>query len=470
MLAPSGVQVIRVISGDHELTALDFQKHYRLGIVHLMDTDRTFEKKYNRNGWPFLMVVNGQGQVVYTCNNLIDNDPELKKELQKIKQTREKPKTIEVDGVQYMTSTLERNGLKADSQNDRFPVIAAGNDGRIYTVYTSGRNGNSDILMRIFDGKAFTEIPVAATKFDEYDAAVAMDNSGQPWICWTSNQAGRYNIFLTNLADIQKGKPPIQITVAEDDAMHGRLVCDAENAVWVTYYRWQKMSGTSRDKEVYLRRWANGKLSKEIQVSPTDVPSYEDHTDPAIASLEDGVAVCWSWDYHKPKGYPQECESPTIFARRVNPDLSAGALFPLSGNSIESIPALSGPVENHLWCAWDSLDGRKKSLCVRSFSSQAADGSSVVISESLKHLCSPSFAFYKNQEGTLVWAETTDGQTWRLARADYDFASKSWGKKRFIEEKQHPRYPSAAYDNDGTLWIAYSVRTPKGRDVVIKSY
>jgi hypothetical protein len=43
------------------------------------------------------MVVNGQGQVVYTCNNLIDNDPELKKELQKIKQTEEKPKTIEVD-------------------------------------------------------------------------------------------------------------------------------------------------------------------------------------------------------------------------------------------------------------------------------------------------------------------------------------------------------------------------------------
>jgi hypothetical protein len=61
-----------------------------------------------------------------------------------------------------MTSTLERNGLKADSQNDRFPVIAAEMTQDIYRLYV-GRNGNSDILLRIFDGKAFTDIPVAAT-------------------------------------------------------------------------------------------------------------------------------------------------------------------------------------------------------------------------------------------------------------------------------------------------------------------
>ena len=469
-MAPSGVQTLRVISGDHELSALDFQKHYRLGVVHLMDTDRTFEKKYNRNGWPFLMVVDAKGQVVYTCNNLIDSDPALKKELQKIKQTKSAAQTVEADGIRYMAATLDPNTLKADVRNDRFTSIAAGKDGRVFAVYTSVRNGNSDILMRLWDGKAFTEVPVAATTFDEYDAAVAVDAAGRPWVCWTGNSTGRYNIFLTNLSDLKNGKPPIQISAADDDAMHGRLACDGHGAVWVTYYRWQKMGGTSRDKEVYLRRWADGNLSKEIQVSPTDVPSYEDHTDPAIACLGDGAVVCWSWDYHKPQGYPQECDAPTIFARTIQADMTAGAVFPLSGKAIESVPALSGPVGGVTWCAWDALSGAKKSLCVRALSPQGAVGSAAVISDGLKHLCSPSFAFFKTEKGCLVWAETTDGQTWRLARAEYDAATKSWGKKQRLEEQQNPRYPSAAYDNDGTLWIAYSVRTPKGRDVVIKSY
>ncbi|MHC4752948.1 MAG: TlpA family protein disulfide reductase, partial [Planctomycetota bacterium] len=71
------MQVIRVISGDNELSALDFQKHYRMPIVHLMDSDRAFERKYNKRGWPFLLLVDSEGQVVYRCNNMIERDREL---------------------------------------------------------------------------------------------------------------------------------------------------------------------------------------------------------------------------------------------------------------------------------------------------------------------------------------------------------------------------------------------------------
>ncbi|MEN6306901.1 MAG: hypothetical protein ABFD91_04025, partial [Anaerohalosphaeraceae bacterium] len=403
-MTSSGVQVVRVISGDHELTALDFQKHYRLNVVHLMDTDRTFEKQYNRRGWPFLMIVDAQGQVVYTCNNLIDNDPVFKQELQKIKQKELKPRTQNVVGISYMASTIENNAIKADSQNDRFTSIAAGSDGGIYAVYTSVRNGNSDILMRTNDGKAFTENPVSATQFDEYDAAITTDGTGKPWICWTSNQAERYNIFMTTPSDLKDGKAPIQITTADDDAMHGRLICDASNAVWITYYRWRKMSGNSRDKEIYVRRYAEGSLSTEIQISPTDVPSYEDHTDPAITCLNDRVVIAWSWDYHKPDGYPQDCESPTIFARSISPNFTVSKPFPLSGQSIDSVPALSAPIAGRIWCAWDLLEGKRKSLCVRSLSASQAAGTPFIVSNPLKHLCSPSFAFYKNQKGTLIWA------------------------------------------------------------------
>lgn len=435
-----------------------------------MDTDRVFEKQYNRRGWPFLMIVNEQGEVVYTCNNLIDSDPAFKQQLQKIKQKESKPQVQKADGIGYMAKTIENNALKADSQNDRFTSVAAGSNGEIYAVYTSVRNGSSDVLMRTYDGKDFNEIPVSATSFDEYDAAITTDNTGQPWICWTSNQTGRYNIFMTTLSDLKAGKSPIQVTDANDDAMHSRLVSDTSNAVWITYYRWRKMSGNSRDKEVYVRRYADGNLSTEIQISPTDVPSYEDHTDPAIACLDDRIVIAWSWDYHKPQGYPQDCESPTIFVRSISANLTVSKPFPLSGQSIDSIPALSAPINGRIWCAWDLLEGKRKSLCVRSLSANQAQAKPVIVSNPLKHLCSPAFAFYKNQKGALVWSETTDGQTWQLARSDYDMQANQWKPKQIIEEKQNPRFGSAVYDKNGTLWVAYSVQTPKGREVVIKQY
>ncbi len=429
-----------------------------------------FEKQYNRRGWPFLMIVNEQGEVVYTCNNLIDSDPAFKQQLQKIKQKESKPQVQKADGIGYMAKTIENNALKADSQNDRFTSVAAGSNGEIYAVYTSVRNGSSDVLMRTYDGKDFNEIPVSATSFDEYDAAITTDNTGQPWICWTSNQTGRYNIFMTTLSDLKAGKSPIQVTDANDDAMHSRLVSDTSNAVWITYYRWRKMSGNSRDKEVYVRRYADGNLSTEIQISPTDVPSYEDHTDPAIACLDDRIVIAWSWDYHKPQGYPQDCESPTIFVRSISANLTVSKPFPLSGQSIDSIPALSAPINGRIWCAWDLLEGKRKSLCVRSLSANQAQAKPVIVSNPLKHLCSPAFAFYKNQKGALVWSETTDGQTWQLARSDYDMQANQWKPKQIIEEKQNPRFGSAVYDKNGTLWVAYSVQTPKGREVVIKQY
>ena len=74
------------------------------------------------------------------------------------------------------------------------------------------------------------------------------------------------------------------------------------------------MGTRSRDKEVYLRRFENGEWSREVQISPKDVPAYEDHTDPTVSAYRDGVIVAWSWDFHPPlKGYSRYAQNPTIF-------------------------------------------------------------------------------------------------------------------------------------------------------------
>lgn len=462
--------VIRVISGDNELQALDFQKHYRMPAVYLMDSNRSFERQYNRNGWPFLVLVNAEGNVVYQCNNLAERDKTLMKQLHQISKTPQEPDIQPIGLVPYRKTTLEHNGEKDKAlRNERFTSIACGHDDAVYTVYTAEEDGESDVYLRIQKGDEQTQVcPVAATQADEYDGTVIIDTLGNVWICWTSNHIGRtFNIYLSNLESIQANKTPILISQSKEDAMHGRLAVDESNNIWITYYKWQRINNISRDKEVYVRKYANGVVSSEIHVSPDDVSEYEDHTDPDIAVLNNQPVVCWSWDFHKPEGYTQDAEAPTIFGRQIKQNRAAQKAFHISAKAIDMTPAL-GVCYDTVWCAWDSMGYKSKSLCVRPLTPGGVASHTVTIVENLVNVCNPNFAFHTNTKGILVWCQTENGVDWSLCRADYDFQQKKWCKSAKMTAEGNPRFASCVYDSQGQLWLAYSIQTDNGRKVVVK--
>jgi len=474
----SGLQVIRVITGDNELTALDFQKHYRMPVVHLMDSNVAFEGKYNRKGWePFLMLVDNEGNSIYRCVNLIDRDRKLQRLLKKLKGESFPAATKNVDGIRYMNSTLQRSGeIEESLQSERFTSIAAGLDGKIYTVFTSLKNGNSDIIMRIYDSNSLSEdISIAATDADEYDGTVLLDNKNQVWICWTSNAVdNKYQIHLTSLNGVRDGQKSLIVSKSNEDAMHGRMEADDSGSIWITYYIWHNMGPYSRDKEVYLRKYSNGTLSEEIHVSPTDVPVYEDHTDPSISILNGQVFVSWSWDFHQPEGYTKDAREPTIFVRTVNQDFELGKSFNISGLRIDAAPILSSANNNNIWCAWDSL-GRsqkdrvyRKNLYVRPLNAGNAIGREFAVVQNLVNVCSPCFAFDGEGNGVLTWSQSEDGKNWSLWKAEYDSDNDCWKQPVMIISEGNPRFGSCVYDTKGKLWIAYSVHTDKGRKVEMK--
>lgn len=445
-----------------------------MSVVHLMDPDRSFEREYNSRGWPFLMLIGPDGKLKYQCNNLLERERKLVSLLKKAKATRPDISAPLVDGVHYMPGTLERSGEdKGPQPCERFSSLAAGVNGQVYLVLTSSQNNNSDIMLRIWDGQTWSsDIPVAATEADEYDGTVIVDKNDKVWACWTSNaQDSRYNIYITNLESVRAGAQPTRVTDATDDAMHGRMACDAQGRLWITYYQWQKNRvGISRDKEVYVRRLAGPRMSEPIRISPTDVPSYEDHTDPAIVQLGNDMMVCWSWDFHQPRGYTREAREPTIFARTINNRLVLDRPFHLSHGHIDMLPVLgSGSQEGH-WCAWDSLAGgpNSKSLCVRPVTANAATAPTTMISRNLTHLCSPCFAFCDGQAGSLVWCQTQNGQDWTLEKSVLDANTGQWSSPRTLALEGDPRYASAVYDAQGQLWVAYSRETPEGRRVIAK--
>jgi len=187
--------------------------------------------------------------------------------------------------------------------------MAAGADGRVFLVFTSTRDDTSNVYLRAWDGATWScDRLLAPAQADAYGATVIVSPQNQAWFSWTGKAGSdRYNIFVTSLARLEANEDPIQVTQSNDDAMYARLAADGNGDLWIAYYRWQKNNkGISRDKEVFARRFRNGTLSKEVQISPTDVPSYEDHTDPAVALVGGRAMICWSWDFHQPKGlYPR---------------------------------------------------------------------------------------------------------------------------------------------------------------------
>ena len=83
--ANKGLATIRTVVGDNELAVMDFQKHYRLPFIQMLDTNRSFEKQYNKEGWTFLMLADCEGKIVYKVNKHSENDwHELKNILNKI--------------------------------------------------------------------------------------------------------------------------------------------------------------------------------------------------------------------------------------------------------------------------------------------------------------------------------------------------------------------------------------------------
>jgi peroxiredoxin len=478
--AGKGLVCIRVVAGDNELAALDFQNHFRLPMLQLMDTDRAFEKRYNRDGWTFLMVCDRQGRVVYTHHHLPDAGSEdwkkLRAAIDGVLSSPVEPQALKRDGTAYMRATLERSGeCESERLNERFASMACAPDGKMYLVFTAVRHDSCDVLLCWFDGTNWSQdIPVAATSAQEYDATVIADGQNRIWICWTASTGeGRHEIRLTSFSNPPRMESAVEVTHSEIDAMHGRMTCDKIGVAWLTYYKWYNVGRQgSRGKRVCLRRFESDAWSKEVEISPTDVPWHEKHFDPAIWPYANGVIVAWSWDFHPPnRGYSVFAEAPTVFIRRVDQHMSLGRISSVSGKNIDLTAALGVSGNDKVWAAWDSQsENRKKQVCIANPvpGSDFAPDQIHVLDGSMKNVYTPTFIPKPNEGLVLLWSETKDGKQWLLRASDFNAANNQWSQPQTIQSQGNPCFASGAYDKQGRLWVAYSIETERGREMFVR--
>jgi peroxiredoxin len=471
-----GLQVIRSVSYDGNLPAWEFQKHYRLPFVQLLDPTRQFESRYNRNGWPFVMLADSEGRVVFRQNRT--DWQALTRLIESLLPGRSPVETVEREGISYMPATVKRSGETRKLRAiDRFPSVACAEDGRVYVAFTTNRGGTQDVFLRVFDGKKWLpDRPVAATDADEFDGTVVVDRENHPWVSWTSNAGGSsYNIYVTCAAESSAKKTPTQLTHCDpqDGAMHARMAVDAEGRIWAAYYRWERIHGVSRDKEVYTRYREQDRWSEEIHVNPEDILVFDDHTDPAIIPLGKGVLISWSWDFHRVpenRNYSQVPKEPTIFLRQVEPGPRFERARAVSGTNIDSRPTIAMDSEGRVLCAWESTVGyRQKTISTRVEDLQHEEQPETGVSATgvSMDICTPCLAASPQGNVSLVWAEPAPTGQWTLRQARWNGKRNVWTSPKTLVFKGEPRFPSAAYAKNGTLWIAYCADKGNRREVVV---
>jgi hypothetical protein len=435
-------------------------------------------------------------------------EPGFRQALEGVLANVTRPDEVERDGISYMRPTLARSGETERARGrDWFPSIACASDGRIYVVFTRDRDAHGDVFLRVFDGTEWSEdYPVAATEADEYDGTVLVDRDDRVWVSWTGNPDGRnYSILVTSFTDPSGIPGPTQITQHDDDAMHARMACDAGGNVWIAYYKWHRIRSVSRDKELYVRRHSGGIWSDEVAVSPPDVPFWDDHFDPAIAAYRDGVVVSWSWDFHPPEGYTGAANRPTIFLRTIGPDFALGSPRTVSGGATDTAPTVAVGPNDRIWCAWSCVVHDEESGLGRhavylasppllsagmlGAAGMGRDPSAVTMvctpdsclpvpggarlsgsaaSASAGDVCTPTFAVAPSGRVTLVWSECDTEEVWLLKRADLEPGTDRWSPPQVIDREANARFPAAAYDGEGALWIAYSGQTAAGQEVLVR--
>lgn len=466
------VHFFHVVVGENAAQALDFQKHYRSEAGFLLDTNYRVAKSYEALSWPTYVIVDAAGNLAGRWQGLAQ-----KKNRNAIVDVLEGALKDAQGGPPkgaFCTADTCFAPSAADAQETQ-PVLRADAAGRVHLVYVRERGATGELHHRIYaDGRWSEPQRITKTAADHYAPALCGDRQGGLWLVWCSNEAasGKYDVWAQHF-DGHKWSSAQAVTACNDDAAHPRAAVDSAGRLWVTYYRWIPWSpGLTRDREVFVRRHDGRGWSDEIQISPTDVPIHEDHTDPSIVADERGnVWVAWVWDTHPNNDWPYPATfGQAMFARSID---VRGEIGPVEMVAVRA-PSAKAATKNPHWVFAPELVCREDQPWFLASGHTLGDGRHGVehaayvtyregkgeypaprrLGGDFTLVCTPRFVEDRDGHLAALWSAPT-GRHYvvKVTRLGDDG---QWGDERtvWMEPEADLRFPVGAFDAKGTLVLA----------------
>ncbi len=460
---------LHFLGGDEDVPVVHFKKHYRLNYPVIPDNLDRYRHLIRVTGITNVAVFGGDRVCIFNEGFMEGSSKDfrevIEQALAKTSGPNRRDRAFVAGGTVYPPEVKEGGAIV----HQRMPCLAAGSDGEVQLAYVSDQNGSNDVILRtLAGGKWGADVAVAATKADEYAPGVAALGKGQALVVYISNEKGLYDLHMA-LVKNGKVEKRQQVTRSKDDAMAPVLCRGGQAEPWLAWYEWGKMGPLSRDREIFAAAWTGNGWSNPIQVSPREVPAYEDHAEPAIAPDGQGGAwVAWAWDYHGTLKQKPPVDENSIFARHIDKSMKLGEVLAAGyrgeGRARDYAPTIAAAAGGVPWIAWDnshksSLGYNAKAVFVNHLAGQDFE-EQVEAAASRGAIDSPRLLLDPKGGLHLLWGQETP-KGWQLWLRQV--GPKAMGEARQIKVSgERPRYPSGCFDSRGRLWVA-TVDTAKSR-------
>ena len=217
-----------------------------------------------------------------------------------------------------------------------FPALSAKAGGALSAVWLSYHDRREELnFRRYLDGKWTRLIPVARASEDLWRPHVETDASGKPWLIWSQQTAGDWDIWAMPWLDNEWG-PKQKVSASALPDIEPVVARAPDGTIYIV---WQALSG--RVSQIRMRYLQAEKWSDILTVTSSEFNDWQ----PAVAAGADG-RVWIAWDrYHT---------SYDVYARSYSAGTGFSPEVALADSpSFEAYPTVTVDAANRAWVAWE---------------------------------------------------------------------------------------------------------------------
>ena len=197
--------------------------------------------------------------------------------------------------------------------------------------------GGDQILVRKFDGNTWSApIAISPPGLDLYRPAIAVDGSGRPWVFWSQNDGGNFDVWARAIENGQGGRS-IRLTTEPGSDVDPVAATDSKGRVWVAWQGWREGRA-----HIFSAVENGNAFTKATLVSGPASNEWN----PAIAADATGH-VTVAWDSYRNGNYD-------IFMRTATDANAWGKEIPAAASArYEAYPSIAYDTQGRLWMAYE---------------------------------------------------------------------------------------------------------------------
>jgi len=204
------------------------------------------------------------------------------------------------------------------------------------SVLVTPAEGDQILVKRFSENRWSDPIAITPTGGDLYRPAVAIDGTGRPWVFWSANQRGDFDLWARV---IENGTPSATVQISKEPGsdVFPAAATDAKGRVWVAWQGWRQGKGV-----IFSAVQQGSGFTAPAAVSNSSANEWN----PAIAADSSG-RVTVAWDSYRDGSYD-------VFARTATAPDEWGPEIPVAATPrYEAYPSIAYDSQGRLWIAYE---------------------------------------------------------------------------------------------------------------------